>query len=205
MHNIMGQRIRYLREKSGLSRSEFSLKFGISSSTLRAYEMGNKPLPETKQVFFRNIFKDLGFEIELPFTGSQNIGGNETALTINFDKNDLSIKREIDFFKKENPDYLLYTINNTFMYPILNIGDIIGGIKCSCEETYINFCGAICIVSDIDNEKFVGRIINVNKNTVFISPYNFTDASNLPFIEIKNVSSLTQVTRHWCLNNIIRL
>lgn len=204
MNNNMGERIKLLREKANLSRSQFAEKYGISSSTLRSYEIGVQPIPEIKYVFFETIFKNLGFELDFNSPDKLNTLGEGIISTVSFDKGDLTIKREIDFFKAQNPDYLLYTISNNFMYPLFNIGDIVGGIKYFTKEAFLKFSGGICIVMDKDNEKFIGRVLNVNNYNVFISPHNHAEASNLPLMEIKNVSAIAQVTRHWCLNNMIR-
>ena len=123
MNNGLGSRIKFLREKANLSRSDFAAKYWISAYTLRDYENGITNIPSIKRVFFESIFKNLGFELTPSFS-SETSPPEGIISTINFDKNDLSIKREIDFFKSQNSDYLLYTINNESMSPIFNIGDM---------------------------------------------------------------------------------
>lgn len=205
MTNNIGQRIRYLREKAGLSRSQFSMKFGISPSTLRSYESGDAPIPDIKITLFKNIFKEIGFELDRFPTKTEAIVGKENTPSISLNLNDINIKREVDFFKSTNLDFILYTVTNDHMYPIFNPGDILGGTKNSDKNSFMKFSGAICIVIDTDNEKFIGRIIDVKKDSVFISPCNHSDARSYPFTEVKNALAIAQVTRHWCLNGMVRL
>lgn len=205
MTNHIGQRIKSLREKAGFSRSQFSSKFGISASTLRSYESGDTSIPDVKMAFFKNIFRDLGFDLDVFPTQTDTILDKESISPSSFHLNDINIKREIDFFKKINADFVLYTVTNNFMYPIFNPGDILGGIKNFDKGSFQKFCGIICIVLDLDSEKFIGRVLDVNKDSVFISPCNHSDARSYPFTEVKNTLAIAQVTRHWCLNGIVRL
>lgn len=57
--NIMieqGQRIRFLREKLGLTRIQFNQKTGISASTLRALEVGEIRLSPSKALTLSHMF-----------------------------------------------------------------------------------------------------------------------------------------------------
>jgi transcriptional regulator with XRE-family HTH domain len=203
MTNNIGQRIRYLREKAGLSRSQFSMKFGISPSTLRSYESGDAPIPDIKITLFKNIFKEIGFELDRFPTKTEAIVGKENTPSISLNLNDINIKREVDFFKSTNLDFILYTVTNDHMYPIFNPGDILGGTKIQIK-IFMKFSGAICIVIDTDNEKFIGRIIDVKKTaSLFLHVTTLTHV--LIHLPSKNALAIAQVTRHWCLNGMVRL
>ena len=51
-----GNRIRFLREKIGLSRPQFHKKTGISASTLRALELGEIKLSSSKALLLSHLF-----------------------------------------------------------------------------------------------------------------------------------------------------
>lgn len=198
MFNTTGEQIKYFREKHGLSRPQFSKKYGISPNTLKYIESGQLEITETRKIFFRNIFENLGCEFKDTHTSTKN-----DNIFDKIKQHDINIKHEIDFFKEKNSDYILYTISNDTMYPMFCRGDIVGGIKIYDKELFSKFNGYICIISDSEKEKFIGRVIKVKKNTINIVSYNHLDAKKVPFLEIKNVTSISQVSRHWCINNLL--
>lgn len=51
-----GKRIRFLREKLGLTRAQFHKKTGISASTLRALEVGEIKLSHSKALLLSHLF-----------------------------------------------------------------------------------------------------------------------------------------------------
>lgn len=198
-----GEQIKYLREKMGLNRSQFSKKYGISSSTLKYIEAGHLKLNENRITFFRKVFIEVGFNFCNSNENNNNYEDNSNFFS-NIDKSDIKIKQEIDFFKESNSNHVLLTIQNNSMYPIYCVGDIIGGIKVIDTNLYQKLEGSFCIISDNDNDKFVGRVVKSKNNSVQISPYNHDDCSKNPIIEIKNVTSIAPITRHWCLYGILK-
>lgn len=199
MFSTPGEQIKYLRELSGLSRSKFSQKYGISPNTLKYIENGKFLVNDNRKVFFKNIFEGLGFS----FDSIPSNKNNESSFLDKISKSEINIQYEIDFFKERNPNYVLYTISNNSMYPIFCTGDIIGGSKISDVNSFPDFNGSLCIVSDEINEKFIGRTIKAKGNTIHIVSCNHNDARRVPYLEIKNVSSIAQISRHWCINNIL--
>jgi putative transcriptional regulator len=52
---LMGRRIRQLRQKLGLSQSEFATRFGIPLANIRQYEIGRTMPPPAVQSYLRVI------------------------------------------------------------------------------------------------------------------------------------------------------
>lgn len=203
MLNNLGSTIKHLREKSGLSRAQFERKFGVSQRSLKAYENGENPISRTKTTLFRNIFKSLGYDLD---TISHDPSNTEQFFqSITFDTEDIKIKKEVDFFKKNNPEFILYTVSNEFMAPIFNTGDIIAGIKNSNRHSFEQLQGTMCIIMDQDHEKFLGHFVKLDRNVALVTYHNFLEAHNQPILHIKNVVAIAQVTRHWRLHKRIRV
>jgi len=201
--NDMGSRIREFRKKAGLSRAQFEERFGVSQRTLKSFENGQNPLNETKITLFKNIFSSIGYDLLQELSPSDTVGPHKKALML--ESTDINVKFEIDYFKEKNPDYVLLTLSNKSMYPIYNVGDIIGGIKISDQSLYPKFFGTVCIVLDSSDEKYVGRLLKHSKTSAFITPLNNDAAREHPIQEIKEVESIAQVTRHWCLYDLVRV
>lgn len=200
----LGQKVRYLREKSGLSRNQFEKKFGISVNTLKSFETGQREITSSKEILLKNIFNTLGFDLNYPLAEAENgsIAKQEKPAILN--KTEINIKLEIDYFKQLNPNYVLYTIGDTGMSPLFCIGDIVGGEQFSHKDMFAKFTGLICIVTTYESTKFIGRIMECKKDSVLISPHNYQSLSSTPLTEVKNTMSVAQVTRHWCLNSLQR-
>ena len=196
-----GRRLRALREKTGLNRSQFAREVNISEHTLKSFELGTRELPVQKAREYSRIFLFAGIDVSFEFL----YYGKETEQTDAKDSimnDNLNIQNEIVFFKKNNPSSIIYTIQDSLMAPFYNKGDIVGGQKVTNEAQFSLFNGKVCIIEDNKGHQSVRRVIKADQRKITACTLGSEDNA-LPLVDEIKAYSLAQVTRHWHVFELI--
>lgn len=199
-----GERLRRLREAMNLTRSEFANKMGVSEHTLKSFENGAREFsePVAREYCKRFILAGLDVNFDSLFYG--NDIENSPHPEAFFDDRKL-IQEEVLYFKERNHLSIIFTVSDALMSPYYSKGDIVGGQKVMNEEKFSLLENHICIVETIQGAQSLRRVLKSHQRKVTVCTLNTDQYINLPFIEELEVSSLAQVTRHWCLSNLINL
>lgn len=130
-----GQRVKYIRDLLGLTRSQMSEKSKgiINKNTLASIE--NNRINLTREAALR-LFKfatdnEIILTLEWLLTGvgiSPYFGGQEVDSALN-------AVQEANYFKEVNKQALILTVMDDAMSPILMVGDIVGGVPSRLSDT----------------------------------------------------------------------
>lgn len=159
--NSPGARVQYLRRLSGLGRKEFSQKYRISESTLRAWELDITPISDKLLSRFLNAMEEEGIITSAPWIRHAN-GLNPKVkflkpAEISTNKK-ITIEDEVNYFLEAGNNRVVCTVSDNFNEPFLSEGDIVGGII--CRDKYIdNILDKICIVQKCDEKEWKIRLL----------------------------------------------
>lgn len=198
-----GNRLRTLREQTGLTRSQFAREVNISEHTLKSFELGIRELPIQKAREYSRIFLFAGIDVSFDFL----YYGKEADLTENKDlvlNDNINIQNEIVYFKKNNPSSIILTIPDALMAPFYNKGDIVGGQKVTNEKQFSLLCGHVCIIESSTGQQYLRRVLKSNSRKITACTLSTNETNNLPLIEEIEAYSIAQVTRHWHLFELIQ-
>jgi|GEM_PF-895501 len=207
-----GKRIRALRDKVHLTRLQFEEVTGVSASTLKSFESGERDLSPSKARLFSNLFSTLFTQIlgndtyetsfEFIFDGKKpqvmELGN------LGFHSNDaIQIQNEINTFAT-NSSFNILKIQDDLMSPIYKKGDIVAGRKITVENQFPFYQGHICILESLKGNIFLRKVIKADKRKITSCILNthinqFTDI----FEEIE-VRSIAQAIRHWHLSEFVQ-
>lgn len=154
-----GQRIRFLRGMSSLTRREFSEKYGLKESTFRSWEMDLAVISETSIQKLMNVLRKEGIFCtpdwirtgigNPPYIFRNKIFGSKDEDEIS-NQNTLDI--EIKYFLNSYSNSLIYFVQDDCNLPIYKPGDVVGGIKITFPEKIKDYEGQPCIVPDPENK-----------------------------------------------------
>ena len=161
------QRLRQLRELTGLSRAAIERKYNISAATLRSWEdnlAGGLTEVGAKRIAFIFRKEKIDFSIEWLLEGigapPQKVirSSLEREETEQYKYNSaVTLSDEVNFFQKINPDSVIYRIEDDAMLPFYMPGDYVGGIRMYGE----NLKEALhrdCIIETPTNKIFFRRL-----------------------------------------------
>ncbi|MBX9805461.1 MAG: helix-turn-helix domain-containing protein [Alphaproteobacteria bacterium] len=190
-----GNRLRTLREQTGLSRAQFAHEVNINEHTLKSFELGARELPLQKAREYSRIFLFAGIDVsfEYLYYGKEAEASNQGDALIN---DDLNIQNEVIYFKKINPLSIIFTIPDSLMSPIYNKGDIVGGQKITNENQFSLLNGHICIIEGSRGQQALRRIIKTDGRNIVACTLRADDGMP-PLVEEIEAFSLAQVSRHW--------
>lgn len=203
-----GIRLRNLREKVGLSRADFAQQTGMSASTLRALELGDRELSSQKALLFSNLFSNL-FSISLGedahkasfdflYYGKETHSSGKEHLI----SEDARIQNDVNFFTT-NPSYSILKISDNLMTPIYNENDMVGGRKIINKNQFSLYQSYICIIEDCNGNKYLRRIIKSEKKIITCCILNTSVPNNISIIEDIEAYSIAQAIWHWRLSEVI--
>lgn len=207
----IGKRIRLARMLTNLTRKNIFDKYGISPSTLRAWEAGINSLTEYNAQKLYKAFRAEGLSLgkDWILNGSSKEDednlysneANELSSVLDIEAN-LKIFEEISFFKKNYLNTITIEVTDDGLHPLYEIGDYIGGINVTSDILVKSLVGKFCIVT-ATNEKIYTRKIfrqepdgsyligNTNPLTNIEAPQNFSCY----------IKSAAQIIRRWCQYN----
>lgn len=126
-NNNIGSRLRLIREIKDLSRREVEDRSNgdIKAASLSSYENNQSQISINYIQKLVSFYSSIGIDIDYGWliTGIGNIPHEQS----NIDTNVSSIK-EAGFFKKENRNAIIHTIDNNELSPLIKIGYLIGGV-----------------------------------------------------------------------------
>lgn len=165
-----GMRIKQLRLMAGFTRKEFQNKFNINQNTLHAWENGRSLLTKKGALKIITAMNSIGIECSLAWL--MDGIGNKPSFSNNFKtpehlnlyqeknlgymENNLELLKEIEFFKKNNAENIVFLISDDGMLPIYDIGDFVGGRK--VIQSFEQYSGYSCIIELSDGITIVRKI-----------------------------------------------
>jgi transcriptional regulator with XRE-family HTH domain len=207
-----GKRIRTLRDKVKLSRLQFEEMTGMSASTLRSFESGDRNLTTSKARLFSNLFSSLfnrilgndTYETSFDYIFYGKKPKNVELGNLGFHTDDtVLIQNEINIFAT-NPSYNVIKIRDELMSPIYKEGDIVVGRKITAENQFALFQGCICIIETLEGEIFLRKLIKVDKQKVTSCILNTQISQHTDIFKEIEVRSIAQAIRHWHLSEFVQ-
>lgn len=199
-----GERLRQFRERTGLPRAYFEEKFGISQSSIRAWEVGVNALSEKKAAHLARIFTFLGVKVgvkDLMYGEELTQPPKPQDRRENFLDQAAQIYLEIDFFKKNVFNYSLLKVPDLCMYPHFLEGDMVGGIKTHFQPDIL---GKFCIIETEKGDRKLRKIIeNKHENIFLVGLTNMDEKTSEPPLEEIHLEAMAPVTRIWRLRSCL--
>jgi transcriptional regulator with XRE-family HTH domain len=207
-----GKRLQNLRKKVGLTRIAFAEQTGMSANTLKALELGDRELTPQKALLFSNLFSGL-FSVSLGedahearfeslYYGKKGRASDQSD-SLNQENDDLRMQSDINFFDS-NSSYALLTIQDDFMSPFYNKGDIVAGKKVINKKQFPLFQGHVCILETVEGNFLLRRIIKSEARTITACLLNTNVSPSINIVEEFEVRSIAQAIWHWHLSQVVR-
>jgi len=205
-----GTRIRALRDRLKLTRLQFEEVTGVSASTLKSFESGERDLTHSKARLFSNLFSTLFTQILGNDTYETSFdfifyGKKPKALkleSLEHPTNDtVHIQNEIKAFAT-NPSFHVLKIQDDLMFPIYKKSDIVVGRKITAEKQFSLYQGCICILEPLKGDLFLRKVIKADKKKITTCILNTQTNQYADIVEEIEVQSIAQAIRHWHLSEI---
>ena len=126
----------------GMTRREVEVASGgeILASSLSSFENNQSKISISYLSKMISFYKSKGIVIDFEwlFTGV----GFEPMQCIDINSN-INVIKEASFFKDLNKSSILYTVDNNDFSPFINIGDVLGGVKCEKKHSGIKIVNTV--------------------------------------------------------------
>jgi len=161
----LGERLKSLIQKTGLSQIQFAQKHGIAQSSLSLWITGKRIPSYTKVMEVSHALKHEG----IPFSTDWAFKSTSFNLSEN---NSLDVINEISLLKHLYETFSVLLISDTSMEPRFFIGEYVGGVLNQEPEMSENL---VCLVETIDGFRGIRSLSydNINK-TYNARPLNNT-------------------------------
>tara|TARA_R110002110_G_scaffold390102_1_gene602959 strand:+ start:27466 stop:28062 length:597 start_codon:yes stop_codon:yes gene_type:complete len=187
---------------SGCDRKQFEEKYSISANTLRFWEnpRGNSSgiSPKGAQKLISALDKagvSCAANWILEGAGSPPTLLNEMETTKEDHDSwieDEAILREVDFFRKNNPDSTTLIVSDDSLEPWIKLGDYVGGIH-NKKNKISHYYGKICILRTSNYGTLV-RKVGKNKNTRQATLFSTNPNSHIcPIIHDADINWIAEV------------
>ncbi len=202
----VGNRVKSARMLSGHSRKSFATASKISMATLRAWEEPSTGRYGLTNKGAKRLIKALNefgiYCTEEWLLLGQGPGPNiiTTSSDRIFDEEEISwgeeeaILKDINAFKKNNPDPVVAIITDGSMLPMFSYGDYVGGSK-KHNEDIKHLLGLNCIVQ-IGEKTLIRRISTVTSNKYTLSSLNQESTVVDPIIAGVELKSAAEIVWH---------
>jgi transcriptional regulator with XRE-family HTH domain len=206
-----GGRIRTLRDRVKLTRLQFEEVTGVSASTLKSFESGDRDLSPSRARLFSNLFSSL-------FTQILGNDSYETSFEFIFDgkkpkvpelenirphaNEAFHLQNEINGFAT-NPSFHTLEIQDDLMSPIYKKGDIVVGRKITAENQFSLYQGYVCILETLNGDAILRKVIKADKRKVTSCILNTHINQHTDIFEEIEVRSIAQAIRHWHLSEFV--
>lgn len=201
-----GRRIKMARTLAGLSRKDLEDKYGISMHTLQSWELGRNPLTDKAASKLVEIFHRTGINCSMQWL-LEGLGKSPALLESEFtpyppvdqdvspllDK-ETGIQREIDFFKRNNPNALVIMVSDDTMAPRYSPGDFVGGVQYIIPQKINECTGQDCIIETSEGT-FFRRLVQ-RKNGYALVCLNPQTTTEEPVIFTKHILAATPIIWH---------
>lgn len=178
----VGNRVKSARMLTGHSRQAFAAVSNISMATLRAWEeptTGRFGLTKKGAKRFIHALNEFGiYCTEDWLLCGHGHGPNiiQTSSEKKFDENEVTwgeeeaILKDINAFKKNNPDPIVAIVTDGSMLPLFSYGDYVGGCKVY-EEDIKKLIGMNCIVK-MQDKALMRRLSSFSENGYTLTSLN---------------------------------
>jgi len=172
------ERLRSIRERLRLTRTDLFERYGLSSETLKSWENGKLKLTEKALKrcidMYRNegvivskswLLHGEGLDPRMSFELNQYF--SESELSDNSQDNDeMLMLKEADAFKKTTPNAIVMLVSTDEMLPYYHPGDYVGGRLFDSEKAK-NLIGYDCLVVTTTGEKYFRRLVSPHQDDTY--------------------------------------
>ncbi len=204
-----GQRIKSIRQHLALTRRLFEEKTGISQKTLEAWESDTLLLHPRKALLLAKALANLNVQVTdqylLTGEGIPPLFPQEESFSFHAFNEEINFYREIEFFKKNHPSFLILKISDETMEPFFNKGDIVAGYATHHVSHFPLLAGRFCLLETTSREKILRKVLEVEGRAAKVSVLNPYALSTMPTMQKVNLRAIAQVTRQWHLKSLVEL
>lgn len=207
-----GKRLQQLRKKVGLTRLSFAEQTGMSANTLKALELGDRELTPQKALLFSNLFSGL-FSVSLGEDAHEAsfeslYYGTKTSLSASQeplmpDGDQLRMQNDINFFISSTAHSIL-KIDDDFMSPFYNKGDVVAGKKVVEKKKFSLYQGHVCLIETLGGQIILRRIIKSDGQKITCCLLNTSSSQASTIVEECEANSIAQVVWHWHLSQVVK-
>lgn len=171
-------RVRFVRTLTKLSREAFEKKYGINRNTLKSWELGVNTLTEKSAKILSDAINEEGFSCNPEWLifgqGAEPRLLSETDDKLLLDEITQQSKAiyEADYFKKNNPNSIIFMIIDNSMAPALKIGDYVGGINIDLLKNLHQLLDSLCIITLTTNTVLARKLLLEKNGCLILSPLN---------------------------------
>ena len=145
------ERLRYIRDYTGLSRQELEKLLDIGHSTLKHWETGGQKIPLRRKQQLAITLKQMGFDCTVKWLE------DGTSTTPQWSET-RKLAAELDYFLSINNNSVGLVLENNTMQPQYSKGDAVGGIKIANTESE-SALEKFCIVELTDGHRMACRLL----------------------------------------------
>ncbi len=187
------ERIKFARYLTGLDRKEVEQRFSINYNTLQSWELERNPLSLRGAEKLSKAFLSEGVLCSTAWllTGE----GSLPSFITNCDNalhTEMNIFREIESFKTINPDPIVTLISDNSMYPLLEIGDYVGGTRLYSDQI-LELSGKVCVIETTDGVTLVKKLLYSSSSYSFNLISFDLDSEDEPILLDVKIASAAEV------------
>lgn len=209
MHNFEqispGERLLYLRQSCGMSRTFFEKKYKISANTLKSYEANQRRISYNQAVLFTEIFNALGAGItdEFILSGVTYINSDDPSTVLSSFTEEFQIEREVNILKQSSPYLTFIKMCDDTMFPTYNCGDVLAGKTINNASLFERFIGKCCIIESESGEKVLRKILNTDQFFIHCAILNRMTKEKVEETQIIESKYIAHATRHWQVSELV--
>src|SRR3990167_3633893 len=203
-----GERLKRLRQLSGLSRKAIERKYNVSASSITAWEnpgKSNAGLSDAGARKMLHVYQEELIQCSLTWllTGKgtpphrQAIENADTKGETFVAMTQISMEDEIAYFKERYVEAMVFEVTDDSMIPYYRPGDFVGGIRCYAKDIP-HLITKDAIVETQDGRTYFRRLgrstIPGRYNLIALNPDTKLERPTLYEVA---VVSCAWVTRHW--------
>lgn len=208
--NECGYRVKHARLLAGLSRRVLEEIYGISGSTVQAWEIGRNPLTAKGAKRLSEAFQQTGLfcTAEWLLTGEGLSPRPHDEIVSSLKKNQVqqtsdvlfedeeAISKEIIFFQEINTNSIVLNIIDDAMEPVYFIGDYVGG-KMRTDINPLKIVGLNCIIQTTDDEYYIRKISSYTIDNKFtLASINPNTTVHFPVLYNQSVKNVAPIIWH---------
>lgn len=192
-------RVRFVRHLTKLSREAFEGKYGINRNTLKSWELGINTLTEKSAKVLAEAINEEGFSCSpqwLIFGQGPEPQPLDESDKLLFDEINQQSKiiYEADYFKKNNPNSVIFMITDKSMLPEFRAGDCVGGINIDFITNLNRLIGLSCIIH-LNGDAILVRKLLLSKNEhILLCPSNSQYETDI--VKKENIFSIANIIWH---------
>lgn len=211
-----GNRLRILRNMTGLTINELSERYNIGTSTIKYWETAKQEglsvkgakkiidslVKEGIHCSFTWLMHGLGIGPQYIYSGFGEDKENLNLLQVALEDEQV-IYKEVDLFLKESYNAITLVVYDNSMEPFYRFGDTVGGIRLYGENIDLAL-GKNCIVETEKHNVLCRRLEQGNgKNKYTLASVNSRTTATPPNLFDIEIKSVAPVSRCWLRSTLI--